>query len=684
MNSKKKPSQTPSKTPSLSVCDPNIKEAASVTFSIQDSALLQKLNTALLTNYIKGIIIGTPLAVDDVTAVPLYGKPSTFKAIDIKGVEDDALSVEIVDEKGESGPKKFLITKNTLLNIVDINNANKAVNETESGITGMKTFSKDDEKNNIVVAGLDKQIAEFIKIIKNLNTEIPHQGLLKEFLSVKGVLIYGPSGVGKTLLVKHVSTLFNDIRFFFVNTRELLSKYVGESEKKISEIFQQARKNKPCVLFFDDVHILFNKKEVGGANSMLIINTFLQEIDNIITSDKILVVIATSQITSLDNSLRRAGRFDKEIKIEVPDLAGRYEILKTYVEKIPNEITSEDIKEISENINGFTGADITALLRESLLKTLGTNSSEETDNELIEKVNDLKLTKRAIEDSVEEINPSGIKDLLLEIPKVLWSDIGGYAHVKDEIKQVIEWPLKHPESYVRMTIKPSRGILLYGPPGCSKTMIAKAIATESKLNFIAVKGPEIFSKYVGDSEKAIRDLFKRARLCAPAIIFFDEIDAIATQRSADTEVSDRVLTQLLTEMDGVDSLKHVIVVAATNRPDSIDMALLRPGRFDHLIYIDLPDKDCRREILNLNIVKNNMPREEDININELATLTEGYTGAETCMIVREAGMNALARDLQNAKVEKDDFLYALKKIKPRIGKDTISYYESFQNNSKLA
>lgn len=334
--------------------------------------------------------------------------------------------------------------------------------------------------------------------------------------------------------------------------------------------------------------------------------------------------------------MRRSGRLDKEIKIEIPQNKDRLKILNIYLERMPHGLNEREVREINDNMNGFTGSDILAFLRESLIKTLQ-NIEAPSKTEAT-----LQISKKTLESCLSEIQPSGLKDLILEIPKTLWSDIGGYTSIKSQIKQVVEWPLLHPEAFARMGIKPSRGVLLYGPPGCSKTMIAKAIATESNLNFIGIKGPELFSKFVGDSEKAIRELYKRARLCAPAVVFFDEIDAIASKRNTATEVSDRVLLQLLIEMDGFET-NNVITIAATNRPDVIDIGLTRPGRIDHLIYVPPPDLEARTEILKLNIVGNRMPVDGEVRIEELAKRTERYSGAEICLICREAGLKALSK-----------------------------------------
>eukprot|EP01016_Furgasonia_blochmanni_P057240 TRINITY_DN9902_c0_g1_i3.p1 TRINITY_DN9902_c0_g1~~TRINITY_DN9902_c0_g1_i3.p1 ORF type:complete len:404 (-),score=72.11 TRINITY_DN9902_c0_g1_i3:66-1277(-) len=387
------------------------------------------------------------------------------------------------------------------------------------------------------------------------------------------------------------------------------------------------------------------------------------------------VAAITNNVNTVDPVLRRAGRLDKEIKVDIPGAKERLQILKLMLGKTKNTLKEEDINEINSDMNGFTGADVLTLIRESFMQFLNRMSGNDKEDQSGANVVEA-ISKEDIEKALVDISPSGLKDLILEIPKVLWSEIGGNDDIKKQIKHVIEWPLKHPEAFVRMGIKPSKGILLYGPPGCSKTMTAKAIATESNLNFIAIKGPELFSKYVGDSEKAIRNLFKRARLCAPCVIFFDEIDAIATQRSSNTDVSERVLCQLLNEMDGVESLKSVIVVAATNRPDIIDAALMRPGRFDHLIYVPPPDLQARTEIFRINIHGNKMPAESDVKIEELAQMTEGYSGAEINLICREAGLYALSRDILASNVRKSDFEAAIKKIKPRISKMSLMQYEN--------
>lgn len=478
---------------------------------------------------------------------------------------------------------------------------------------------------------------------------------LRKFLIFsKGILIYGPSGVGKSSLIKKIRQELSDIRFLTINPSSLYSKvrnsnkkslflfyfieFVGKAEKKIVEIFQQAKSLQPSIIIFEDLHQICDRKDLGKEVSQSLTMALIKSLDSIASNEKILIIATTNQISNVDMALRRSGRLDKEIKLEIPQNKERYKILSLYLDKLPHNLNEKELKELNDNMNGFTGSDILTFLRESLIKTL------QNPENLIENFSGLKISKKTLENCLSEIQPSGLKDLILEIPKTLWTDIGGYNEIKSQIKQVVEWPLLHPEAFARMGIKPSKGVLLYGPPGCSKTMIAKAIATESNLNFIAIKGPELFSKYVGDSEKAIRELYKRARLCAPAVVFFDEIDAIATKRSSNTDVSDRVL-QLLTEMDGIE-VNNVITIAATNRPDIIDIGLTRPGRIDHLIYVPPPDLEARMEILKLNIVGNKMPVNEDVKIDDLAKKTERYSGAEICLICREAGLKALSKKLK--------------------------------------
>jgi AAA family ATPase len=697
----KKSAKTSTKSEDSVIISKDCVEALSISLiSVNELDKLKKLNQLLVLAYIKDQLIGKTLAIGDTATISIYGKPNGFKVLSVQLANQNGVNtsnakpiVEIVDSKtsldaNNNWPNKNLglITKKTQVQIVET----ELNPDSPEQIIQSKNKDFQVLKNNekIMIAGLDKELETLTDIIRTIKNSNAVTSPLLSLFPIKGVLLMGPSGVGKTSLIKHLATVVPDVKFLFVNTRDLLSKFVGESEKRISAIFKDAKAIKPAVVFFDDIHILCNKKDVGGENSSVILNSFLNEVDCITTEDKVLVIIATSQMGSIDNSLRRAGRFDKDVKIEIPSPVNRLQILKVFMEKVPHDLTENDIVDINSNINGFSGADIMTLVRESVLKCTNLKNSAEIQ------VN--KITKEAIESALVDINPSGLKDLLLEIPKVYWSDIGGYEDVKHKILQVIEWPLKHPEAYLKIRVNPAKGILLYGPPGCSKTMIAKAIATESKLNFIAIKGPELFSKYVGDSEKAIRELFKRARLCAPCIIFFDEIDAIATQRSHNTDVSDRVLTQLLTEMDGVETLKQVIVVAATNRPDSIDIALMRPGRFDEHIHVSLPDFKCRYEILRINIVGNKMPASKEIDIKELANKTEGYTGAEICMICREAGLNALGKRLDQSKlnsneeiiiepdcIKQEDFDVALEKITPRITQDTLDYYKNFKKNQKL-
>eukprot|EP00826_Nyctotherus_ovalis_P004586 TRINITY_DN11000_c0_g3_i1.p1 TRINITY_DN11000_c0_g3~~TRINITY_DN11000_c0_g3_i1.p1 ORF type:complete len:354 (+),score=92.90 TRINITY_DN11000_c0_g3_i1:559-1620(+) len=349
--------------------------------------------------------------------------------------------------------------------------------------------------------------------------------------------------------------------------------------------------------------------------------------DRLTEKDKILAIAATSKLDEVDPQLRRGGRFDLEIRMEAPDFAERVALLENMFDGVEVEA---DLERAARETSGFAPADLVALAREACINSW-------------RRVKEIKVRKEDLEKALFDIRPSNIKDLIAKIPEVHWEDIGGNSDVKELVKQCIEWPLKHPKAFANVGISPPQGILLYGPPGCSKTMVAKAIATESKLNFIGIKGPELFSKYVGDTEKAIRDIFRKARISAPCIIFFDEIDAMATERgnsNEGTNVSDRALCQLLNELDGYEALNQVVVVAATNRPMSIDKALLRPGRMDRLIYVREPDAAGREEVLRIHTKR--MPLSKDVDIKKLAEKMEGYSGAELALACREAGMNALS------------------------------------------
>jgi len=496
----------------------------------------------------------------------------------------------------------------------------------------------------------------------------------------KGVLLHGPPGCGKTLLARAVANE-SEANFFSINGPEIMSKFYGESEARLREIFQQAQQNAPSIIFIDELDAIAPKREeVTGEVERRVVAQLLALMDGLSGRGNVIVIGATNRPNALDPALRRPGRFDREIEIGVPDKQGRYEILQIHTRGMPLA-EDVDLKKLAEMTHGYTGADLAALCRETAMKALRRylpqiNLEEERiPPEVLEK---MEVKMEDFLNAYKEITPTAMREVYIEVPTVHWDDIGGLEEVKQELKEAVEWPLKHPEIFKRMGIKPPKGILLYGPPGCGKTLLAKAVATESEANFITVKGPEVFSKWVGESEKAIREVFRKARMAAPAVIFFDEIDSLVPRRGlgfTDSGVTERVISQLLTEMDGIVTLEDVVVIAATNRPDMVDPAVLRPGRFDRLIYVPEPDEKGRLQIFK--IYTKNMPLAKDVNLEALAAVTKYYSGADIEAVCREAAMQALRRDINAKEVTMRDFEEALKRIGPSITPDMEKWYKSF-------
>ncbi|HDN83014.1 MAG TPA: AAA family ATPase [Candidatus Altiarchaeales archaeon] len=484
----------------------------------------------------------------------------------------------------------------------------------------------------------------------------------------KGVLLTGPPGCGKTLIAKAVASE-TESNFYSIAGPEIMSKYYGESEKRLREIFEEAEKNAPSIIFIDEIDSIAPKREeVTGEVERRVVAQLLTLMDGLKSRGQVVVIAATNRPDDLDPALRRPGRFDREIKIGVPDEKGRLEILQIHTRGMPLD-DDVDLKEIAEKTLGFTGADIEALCKEAAMKAIKEHLptiksiEERIPTEILEKI---KVKRKHFLEALNQVEPSAMREVLINKPKVTWNDIGGLEEVKELLRETVEWPLKDPESFRELGIKPPKGVLLYGPPGCGKTLLAKAIANEADANFISVKGPELLSKWVGESEKRIRDIFRKAKQVAPAIIFFDEFDSISKIRGSTlTDATERMVNQLLTEIDGIEELEGVTVIAATNRPDLIDPGLLRPGRIDLKIEIPMPDKRTREEIFKVHTRK--MPLEDDVNLKELAEKTEGMTGADIANICREAGMFALRekrrKGLKHIKVRKEHFEMALKKIK---------------------
>ena len=507
----------------------------------------------------------------------------------------------------------------------------------------------------------------------------------------KGVLLHGPPGCGKTLLARAVANE-SEANFYSINGPEIMSKFYGESEARLREIFQQAQQNSPSIIFIDELDAIAPKREeVTGEVERRVVAQLLALMDGLSGRGNVIVIGATNRPGALDPALRRPGRFDREIEIGVPDKQGRHEVLQIHtrgmplhgIEKPEGEKSGEDVdlKKLANMTHGYTGADLSALGRETAMKALRRylpqiNLEEERiPPEVLEK---MEVTMDDFVNAYKEVTPTAMREVYIEVSTVNWTDIGGLDEVKQHMQEAVEWPLKKPEIFSRLGIKPPKGILLYGPPGCGKTMLARAVATESEANFISIKGPEVFSKWVGESEKAIREVFRKARMAAPAVIFLDEMDSLAPRRGlgfSDSGVSERVISQLLTEMDGIVTLQDIVVVAATNRPDMVDSAVLRPGRFDRLIYVPEPDEKSRLQIFKL--YTKEMPVTKDVDLNQLALMTKYYSGADIESLCREAAMHALRNDVKAVEVTMKDFQDAIKEVGPSVTPEMEKWYKSF-------
>ncbi|MFL6394260.1 MAG: CDC48 family AAA ATPase [Nitrososphaeraceae archaeon] len=507
------------------------------------------------------------------------------------------------------------------------------------------------------------------ELFKRLGVEAP-----------KGVLLHGPPGTGKTLLAKAVANETN-ANFYTIGGPEIMSKYYGESEEKLRNVFQQAEKNAPSIIFIDEIDSIAPKREeVSGEVERRIVAQLLSLMDGMSSRGKVVVIGATNRINAIDPALRRPGRFDREIELGVPDRNGRLEILQIHTRGMPldKDVNLEKLADIS---HGFVGADLQALSKEAAIGALRRVlpeidlSSESIPSEILKKI---IVTMQDFVDVTKEMEPSAMREVFVEVPDVKWEDIGGLADIKQELQEAVEWPLKYQGAFTYADAIPPKGILLYGPPGTGKTLMAKAAANESEANFISIKGPELLSKWVGESEKGVREIFRKARQAAPCIIFFDEIDAIAPRRGGDfgdSHVTERLISQLLTELDGLEILTNVIVIAATNRPDIIDAALLRPGRFDRLLYVPPPNRDSRIQIIKIHTRKK--PLAEDVTIEELANHTDGYTGADIASLSSAAVMLALRehvskysdpkesdKHVRELRIHMHHFEEAMKKIRP--------------------
>ena len=491
----------------------------------------------------------------------------------------------------------------------------------------------------------------------------------------KGVLLYGPPGTGKTLLAKAVAGETN-AHFISLSGPEIMGKHYGESEERIREIFTQAEENAPSIIFIDEIDSIAPKRdEVSGELEKRIVSQLLTLMDGMKSRGKVVVIAATNRPDSIDPALRRPGRFDREIEIGIPDDEGRFDILSIHTRGMPID-EKVDLKQISKTTHGFVGADLEVLAKEAAMKSLRRilpeidYDEEKISSEILEKI---QITSDDFRDALKEVSPSALREVQVQVPNVSWDDVGGLDALKEELKEAVEWPIKYKDAYDYVDVESPKGILLHGPPGTGKTLIAKALAKMTESNFISIKGPELLSKWVGESEKGVREIFRKARQAAPCIIFLDEVDALVPRRGSggsDSHVTENVVSQILTEIDGLEELNNVLIIGATNRLDIVDEALLRPGRFDRIIKVPNPDEKGRQHIFEIHTKKK--PLDSDVKISEIVKITDDFSGAEIAAVANRAAIASLKRyvsgkskNVKEIKITQQDLIDAVDKVRPQ-------------------
>ena len=617
-----------------------VKKAKRIVF-----APTEYIRYLLPEDYIKNVLLGRPISRGDIVQIP-----TVYEAITLVATSVSPTGIVMVDRGTEIVVRP------------------EPAKEIELAVPEVTYDDIGDLKEEL------QKVREMIELPLRYPELFRHLGIEPP----KGVLLYGPPGTGKTLIAKAVANEAG-AHFIAINGPEIMSKFYGESERRLREAFEEAEKNAPSIIFIDELDAIAPKREeVAGEVERRVVAQLLTLMDGLKSRGQVIVIGATNRPEAIDPALRRPGRFDREIEIGIPDRDGRKEILQVHTRNMPLA-EDVDLDELADITYGYVGADLAALCKEAAMRALRRVLPEldlekgEIPPEVFEK---LKVTRADFMDAFKSITPTALREVMVQVPNVHWDDIGDLDQVKQQLKEMVEWPLKHPEMFSRMGIEPPKGILLFGPPGCGKTLLAKAVATESEANFIAVRGPEVLSKWVGESEKAIRRVFQKARQAAPCIVFFDEIDSIAPRRGmygGESGVTERLVNQLLAEMDGIEKLKNVVIIAATNRPDILDPALLRPGRFDRIVYVPPPDRKGRLEIFKVHT--KNMPLAEDVDLEKLAEMTEGYTGADIEAVCREAALNALREDPEAKKVHMRHFEKALEIISPSISSEDAELYD---------
>ncbi|WP_433623547.1 CDC48 family AAA ATPase [Halomicrococcus sp. NG-SE-24] len=516
----------------------------------------------------------------------------------------------------------------------------------------------------------------------------------------KGVLLHGPPGTGKTLMAKAVANEI-DAHFQTISGPEIMSKYYGESEEKLREVFEDAEQNAPAIIFIDELDsIAPQREEAGGDVERRVVAQLLSLMDGLEERGEVTVIAATNRVDAVDPALRRPGRFDREIEIGVPDREGRLEILQVHTRGMPLS-DSIELEEYADNTHGFVGADLESLAKESAMNALRRIRPEidlESEEIPADVLDSLQVTETDFKEALKGIEPSALREVFVEVPDVTWNDVGGLEDTKERLRETIQWPLDYPEVFEELDMEAAKGVLMYGPPGTGKTLMAKAVANESDSNFISIKGPELLSKWVGESEKGVREVFSKARENAPTVVFFDEIDSIATERGSGqgggSQVGERVVSQLLTELDGLEELEDVVVIATSNRPDLIDSALLRPGRLDRHVHVPVPDETARRAIFEVHT--RDKPLADDVDLDSLASDTEGYVGADIEAVCREAAMAAsrefvnsvspeeIGESVGNVRIKAEHFEQALDEVTPSVTDETRERYDQIEEQFDTA
>ncbi|KAI0093429.1 AAA family ATPase [Irpex rosettiformis] len=618
-----------------------------------------------------------------ITEVVYEGHKRRFQVVAVSTTnvssDDDQLTQNFHEMSLSSQISLWTVTWDTFVSIISEAKALEPEKQISS-TRGIESAVDKDAYN--AVGGLDKQIAEIRDLI-----EIPltRPQLFRRFglKPPRGILLHGPPGTGKTHLARAIAASTNS-SVIIINGPELSSAYHGETESKIRDVFTEARLKSPCIVVLDEVDALCPKREEGpgGEVEKRVVAQLLTIMDGMSSGieddkDRVVIVATTNRPNAIDPALRRPGRFDREIEIGIPDAEARASILKVLLSKAPHTLTEEDIRAVASRAHGYVGADLSAVVREagtSVIKRWASYEQSDTT------VSPPQLSVQDLTTALTAVRPSTMRSVFLDTVPVRYSDIGGQAETIQKLRESVEWPLLHPDAFERLGVRAPKGVLLYGPPGCSKTLLVRACASESGVNFVAVKGPELLNKYLGESERAVREVFRKARAAAPSIIFFDEIDALATSRyGADSGGSshDGVLTSLLNEMDGVEELVGVTVVAATNRPDAIDSALMRPGRLDRVLYIGPPNLQGRIEILRIRTRK--MAIETGLDIDELARQTEGCSGAELSALCQEAALRTMKEDIHASHIPHRAFFEAAKGIRKQITPEVIAGFQRWRD-----